>query len=81
MQEEKLEKKKGFFARFFGGSSRKAKDSSKMSAIQQPKSKKLQERFRKRNRKFVQQVDTNIVSIGFDVLEQDAQIAAGDPIF
>lgn len=41
----------------------------------------MEQRFRKRNRKFKQQVDTNIVSIGFDVLEQDAQIAAGDPVF
>ena len=35
----------------------------------------------KRNRKFRQQVDTNIVSIPFDVLNQEAKIAAGDAVF
>ena len=42
---------------------------------------KLEERFRKRNRKFRQTVDTNVVSIGFNILEEDAQLAAGDAIF
>lgn len=39
------------------------------------------DRLKKRNRKFRQTVDTNIVSIGFNILEQDAQLAAGDATF
>lgn len=38
-------------------------------------------RAKKHNRRFIQEVDTNIVSIGFDILEQNAQLAAGDATF
>ena len=43
------------------------------------KSKKLQERVNKRNRKFKQEVDTNVVSIGLKVLKEDADVNPGDP--
>ncbi len=35
----------------------------------------------KRNRKFKEEINTNIVSESFDVILEDAQLAAGDPVF
>lgn len=52
-----------------------------MKSKKDKKEVKKLSRARKRNRKFRQEVDTNIVSIRFDVLEQDTQIAAGDAVF
>ena len=85
-EEEEQSKKAGISARMFDSSKSKSKRTSSLKAMKwktpPKKSKKqLERRFRKRNRKFVQQVDTNIVSVCFDVLEQDAQIAAGGPLF
>jgi hypothetical protein len=62
-------------------SSSKAKDSAPKMKKCKAAPKKRFDRHRARNRKFRQAVDTNIVSIGFDVLEQDAQLAAGDATF
>lgn len=78
-------KKKGFFGRLFGGFSSSKEKCSESKIISMPeassKKTKLEERYRKRNRKFRQTVDTNVVSIGFNILEEDAQLAAGDAIF
>jgi hypothetical protein len=83
-------KKTGIFGRIFGGSaSKKATKASKESNVRR-RSKKKEEKVKpsrkfsramKHNRKFKQTVDTNVVSIGFDVLQEDAQLAAGDPTF
>jgi len=86
MKDEKSQKK-GFFARFFS-SSDKSKSPAASSKKKEKKSMKKSkaaptklDRHKKRNRKFRQTVDTNIVSVGFDILEQDAQLAAGDATF
>ena len=92
---EEPPKKVGLFSKIFGGGSNSRKKMKKPVAMKSerrvlaakkapaPKKakKQLEQRYRKRNRRFVQQVDTNIVSICFDVLEEDAQVAAGDPVF
>lgn len=72
-------KKGGFWSALFGSSSSAKKDSKpKKKAEKQPK--KLS-KAKAHNRRFRQAVDTNIVAIGMDVLQQDAQLAAGDPTF
>jgi hypothetical protein len=80
-EEEEKPKKKGFWSNLFARSSKK--EDSKKDSVK--KSKKVAQRkfsrAKKHNRKFRQEVDTNIVSIGLDVLEQDAQVAAGDALF
>lgn len=81
------QKKPGIFARFFGASASKqeAKDSKSKKRVRKEKEKakpsRKFSRVMKHNRKFKQTVDTNVVSIGFDVLQEDAQLAAGDPTF
>jgi hypothetical protein len=88
-------KKGGFWSNLFGGSKSKQAEPESMQMDmcmaakpkiekKQKKSKITQRRFsraKKHNRKFIQEVDTNIVSIGFDILEQDAQLVAGDATF
>lgn len=79
--EECTSVKKGFFASFFSSSkSKKAAPVSRKKNKMTKAPAKL-DRLKKRNRKFRQTVDTNIVSIGFNILEQDAQLAAGDATF
>ena len=75
--------KKGFFSKVLGVFSSSKESAELKNKPQASKSKRsaLEARFRKRNRKFRQTVDTNIVSIGFNILEEDAQLAAGDAIF
>lgn len=43
--------------------------------------KKKKEIYKKRNRKFRQEVDTNVVSIGMKVLQEDPEVVAGDAVF
>lgn len=64
----------------FSSSKDKNQSIPKMKKAKAAPKRKLS-RHRARNRRFRQAVDTNIVSIGFDVLEQDAQLAAGDATF
>lgn len=84
------EKKKGFWSKLFSSSKAQAEDNAVDSSRKMSKKKKMKARKRKpetlhraikHNRRFKQTVDTNIVSVGFDILEQDAQLAAGDPTF
>ena len=35
----------------------------------------------RRGRRFREEVDTNVVGIDFKIIEEDAQLAAGDPVF
>ncbi|CAI2385036.1 unnamed protein product [Moneuplotes crassus] len=46
-----------------------------------PNGKKKFKRAVRKNRKFKEEVNTNIVSESFDVILEDAQLAAGDPVF
>jgi hypothetical protein len=46
------------------------------------KEKKMaKERFKKQGRKFRHEVDTNVISVQLKCLKEDAELAAGDPIF
>ena len=45
------------------------------------KPKVVKERKKRQGRKFVQEVDANVVSLPMKVLKSDAQLAAGDPEF
>lgn len=80
-EKESHPKKKGFWSGIFGGKSSKKKSKDKRKQMEKNKKIKKFSRAKPRNRKFRQEVDTNIVSIEFDVLDQDAQIAAGDAVF
>lgn len=38
-------------------------------------------RFNRQGRKFKNEVDTNVISLNLQVLKEDAELAAGDPVF
>jgi len=47
-----------------------------------PKARKQEkERFNRQGRKFKHQIDTNVIALNLKVLKEDAELAAGDPIF
>lgn len=43
--------------------------------------RETKERFQKQGRKFKHQIDTNVVRLKLKVIQQDAELAAGDPIY
>ena len=58
--------------------------SMNMRSIVPEKSKKkrvAKQRFNRQGRKFRHEIDTNVISLNLHVLKEDAELAAGDPIF
>ena len=45
------------------------------------KKKQVKERFNRQGRVFKHEVDTNVISLSLKVLKEDAELAAGDPVF
>lgn len=45
------------------------------------KKKQAKERFNRQGRVFKHEVDTNVISLSLKVLKEDAELAAGDPVF
>ena len=77
---EPMPKSEGFFSgikRMFTGA--EAQPEKRQKKKKSKKKMQLEARVNRRNREFKHEVDTNVVSIGLKVLQDDAEINAGDP--
>lgn len=63
------------------GSSMEQRYSKMPSYPKQKVKKEAKPRAHRQGRKFQHEVDTNVISLDLKVLREDAQLAAGDPIF